>query len=465
MSIYLYNTLKRKKELFVPLDPNRITMYVCGPTVYNYVHIGNARPVVVFDVLYRLLKHCYPEVVYARNITDVDDKINKAAAENGEPIRALAERFAAAYHEDMARLNALTPTLEPYATDNIAAMIDIIEALISKEHAYVSSGHVLFDVSSMKDYGKLSGRKLEDMLAGASERVEEADYKRNQHDFVLWKPSTDEQPGWDSPWGRGRPGWHIECTAMINAHLGKTIDIHGGGQDLIFPHHENEIAQGCCAHGGADYVRYWLHNGYITTNNEKMSKSLGNFFTVRDVLKECHGEVARYALLSAHYRSPLDWSPEAVQTAKSGLDRLYNALESAKLTEAQVAEAQETADAKEVVDALSDDINTPVAISQLHHYAKQINTHDSLNDKQRYASMLIKGANLLGLLTCDAEGWFKQGSSEANLSDAQIDALLIERSEARKNKDFARSDEIRDQLTAEGIKILDTPDGAKWQRA
>ncbi|UWN50910.1 Cysteine--tRNA ligase [Alcanivorax sp. ALC70] len=319
----LHNTLTGTKDDFVPLDPNRVTLYVCGPTVYNYVHIGNARPVVVFDVLYRLLARLYPEVVYARNITDIDDKIIKACAETGESMDALTGRFTTAFREDMAALGTLEPTITPLATDHIADMIAMIETLIAKGHAYESQGHVLFAVESMPDYGKLSGRNLEDMLAGA--RVEVADYKRHPGDFVLWKPSDADQPGWDSPWGRGRPGWHIECSAMIHKHLGDVIDIHGGGQDLIFPHHENEIAQGCCAHG-TEYVRYWMHNGYINIDGEKMSKSLGNFRLVRELLKEYPGEVLRFALLSSHYRSPLNFSAELLEQAERSLDSLYYAL-------------------------------------------------------------------------------------------------------------------------------------------
>ena len=323
VSIRLHNTLSRQKEDFVPADPQRITMYVCGPTVYNYVHIGNARPVVLFDVLYRLLSRHYPQVIYARNITDVDDKINAAAQANGEPIRVLAERFATAYRQDMAALNALPPVIEPYATDHVPQMIALIERLIERGHAYAAAGHVLFHVPSLPDYGKLSGRQREDMIAGA--RVEVAPYKQDPADFVLWKPSTAALPGWDSPWGLGRPGWHIECTAMINTHLGTSIDIHGGGQDLIFPHHENEIAQGEGANGG-QYCRYWLHNGYVTVDGEKMSKSLGNFRTVRDLLQHYPGEVIRYALLAGHYRKPLDFSLGALDQARAALDRLYGSL-------------------------------------------------------------------------------------------------------------------------------------------
>ncbi|MEX0606588.1 MAG: cysteine--tRNA ligase, partial [Halofilum sp. (in: g-proteobacteria)] len=319
MSLTLHNTLTHQRETFVPRDPERVTMYVCGPTVYNLVHIGNARPVVVFDVLFRLLRTLYPNVVYARNITDVDDKINAAAKEGNEPIGALAARYAQAFHEDVAALGTLPPTVEPRATEHIEPMIRMIESLIASSHAYEAEGHVLFHVQSMDDYGQLSGRQREDMIAGA--RVEIAPYKRDPADFVLWKPSSDDLPGWESPWGRGRPGWHLECSVMAESHLGETIDIHGGGQDLIFPHHENEIAQSRCAHGGADLARYWLHNGYITIEGEKMSKSEGNFFTLRDLLAKYPGEVIRFALLAGHYRQPLDWSREGIEQARAAVDR------------------------------------------------------------------------------------------------------------------------------------------------
>ena len=323
MSFTLYNTMTAEKEMFEPLVPDTVTMYVCGPTVYNLAHIGNARPVVVFDTLFRLLQTHYDTVIYARNITDVDDKIIVAAGESSRTIESLTEEFTVKYREDMAQLNALPPTLEPRATHNIDAMIELTSTLMEKGHAYESQAHVLFAVQSMEDYGKLSNRSLDDMLAGA--RVEVADYKRHPGDFVLWKPAAEEEPGWDSPWGRGRPGWHLECSAMIRKHLGDTIDIHGGGRDLIFPHHENEIAQSRCAHDG-DYVRYWMHNAYLDIDGEKMSKSLGNFRTVRDLLQSYRGEVLRFALLSAHYRTPLNFSAELLEQAQATLDSLYSTL-------------------------------------------------------------------------------------------------------------------------------------------
>ncbi|MEA3412088.1 MAG: cysteine--tRNA ligase [Pseudomonadota bacterium] len=460
MSLLLHNTMTGRKEVFSPLDPARVTMYVCGPTVYNFVHIGNARPVVVFDVLYRLLSREYPEVVYARNITDVDDKINAAARENGEPISALAGRYTDAFHQDMAALNALPPTLEPRATDNIGPMIELIERLIEGGHAYAAEGHVIYDVPSLDDYGKLSHRRLEDMLAGA--RIEVESYKRNPADFVLWKPSTDDLPGWDSPWGRGRPGWHTECAAMIQKHLGHTIDIHGGGQDLVFPHHENEIAQGSCAHPGAEFVRYWVHNGYITVSGDKMSKSEGNFFTVRDLLEQFPGEAIRYALLSGHYRKPLDWSPEIALQARASLDRLYQALKLAK-ADVETTTVDIPAD---VVAALDDDLNTPLALSHLHEIAGRLNAAgDEHDEAKRLKRELLSAGALLGILQQDPEAWFRWSPEDAGaLSDEAIDALVLERTEARAARNFGRSDEIRDQLAAEGIQLEDAPSGTVWRR-
>ena len=458
-TLTLHNTLSGRKETFTPIDPERITLYVCGPTVYNYVHIGNARPVVAFDVLFRLLGRLYPNVVYARNITDIDDKIINAARDNGEPISALTERFTRAFEQDMAQLNALPPTITPHATEHVDDMIRMIETLVDKQHAYAAEGHALFDVQSMPGYGRLSKRSLDDMLAGA--RVEVAPYKKYPGDFVLWKPSSDDQPGWDSPWGRGRPGWHIECSAMIARHLGPLIDIHGGGQDLIFPHHENEIAQGCCAHG-TDYVRYWLHNGYINIDGEKMSKSLGNFRLVRELLKHYPGEVLRFALLSAHYRSPLNFSEELLQQARSTLDSLYYAL----LGRGE----QITPDASyrlpedhPVNTALCDDLNTPEAISALHRIAADLNKADEA-DKPRLKAELLAAADLLGLLTHAPSAWFQQGHTEDGLDNAAIDALIEERTAAKKARDFARADAIRQELDDAGIVLEDTREGTRWSR-
>lgn len=462
LDISLHNTLSGTRETFVPLDPDRVTLYVCGPTVYNYVHIGNARPVVAFDVLFRLLRHVYGDdhVLYARNITDIDDKIIKAAAENGEAIDALSARFARAFDEDMASLHALPPSIVPHATDHVDEMIAMISTLIDKGHAYEAEGHVLFAVQSMADYGRLSKRSLDDMIAGA--RVEVAPYKKYPGDFVLWKPSTDDQPGWQSPWGRGRPGWHIECSAMINKHLGKVIDIHGGGQDLIFPHHENEIAQGCCAHG-TDYVRYWVHNGYINIDGEKMSKSLGNFRLVRELLKHYDGEILRFALLSSHYRSPLNFSEDLLEQAEASLDTLYYALLGRGENVTPAADFSLPAD-HPVLLALAEDLNTSEAISALHAIAGRLNKAD-MADKPALKAELLAAAGLLGLLWHDPTEWFQgKGNAEGALDSAAIDALVEERNDAKRAKNFARADEIRDQLASQGIVLEDTREGTRWSR-
>lgn len=458
MQLTLLNTKTGKKEIFQPMDPEHITMYVCGPTVYNYVHIGNARPVVVFDTLFRLLNIIYPKVTYARNITDVDDKINAAAHANGETIQTLTERFTQAFHEDMAKMGALQPSIEPRATETIEEMISLIQSLIDKGHAYASQGHVLFDVTSDVNYGELSNRKLEDMLAGA--RVEVADYKNNPADFVLWKPSKPNEPSWESPWGAGRPGWHLECTAMINKHLGTSIDIHGGGQDLIFPHHENERAQGQCAHG-TDYVNYWMHNGYINIDGEKMSKSLGNFKLVRDLLEHYDGEVLRFALLMSHYRSPLNWTADLLDEAKKQLDGFYTALRKVKDVQAT---AEFDFDNHPFVQALLDDLNTPLAISELHQAAKAMNKAKTEKTQAKYKAALIAFGDMLGLFRQDPEEWFKKEAEEGDLSDADIEALIQQRADAKANKNYARADEIRNQLTEAGIALEDSAEGTQWTR-
>lgn len=457
MSLKLYNTMTARKEVFEPLVPETVTMYVCGPTVYNLAHIGNARPVVVFDTLFRLLQTHYDTVIYARNITDVDDKIIAAAREGERSIESVTEEFTAKYREDMAQLNALPPTLEPHATHNIDAMIALTQTLLDKGHAYEAQGHVLFAVESMADYGKLSKRALDDMLAGA--RVEVADYKRHPGDFVLWKPAAAEDPGWDSPWGRGRPGWHLECSAMIRAHLGDTIDIHGGGRDLIFPHHENEIAQSKCAHGG-DYVRYWMHNAYIDIDGEKMSKSLGNFRTVRGLLESYRGEVLRFALLSAQYRSPLNFSAELLDQAQATLDSLYSTLR----------EVQDVAVDMEVslIDepfyhALNDDLNTPVAIAEIHALARQL--HKAAPDeKPSLKGRILAAGNLLGILEQDAVEWLQVAASSDAISAADIEALIEERQAAKLAKDYARADAVRDELLARGVVLEDSREGTQWKR-
>ena len=457
MSLSLYNTLSGKKEAFVPLVDDQVTMYVCGPTVYNLAHIGNARPVVVFDTLFRVLQTAYSKVTYARNITDVDDKIIAAAREGQRSIEEVTEEFTAKFREDMAQLNALPPTLEPHATHNIEPMIALTQTLIAKGHAYESQGHVLFSVESMADYGALSGRSLEDMLAGA--RVEVADYKRHPGDFVLWKPADEADPGWDSPWGRGRPGWHLECSAMIREHLGETIDIHGGGRDLIFPHHENEIAQSRCAHGG-DYVRYWLHNAYVDIDGEKMSKSLGNVRSVRDLLGRYRGEVLRFALLSAHYRSPLNFSAELLEQAESTLGSLYSTLR-----EVQDVELDATINLEDepFYKALMDDLNTPQAIAEIHAIAKQLHKAGEDERPALKARMLAAG-NLLGVLGQDPETWMHGGVSDEVMAAEQIEALIAERQQAKLDKNYDRADQIRQQLLAEGVVLEDSREGTQWRR-
>ncbi|WP_242164517.1 cysteine--tRNA ligase [Lysobacter sp. M15] len=455
MSLHLYNTLTRRVEPFAPLDPACPTMYVCGPTVYNYVHIGNARPYTVFGVLADLLRRRYGALKYARNITDVDDKINAAAREQGVPISAITDRFAAAYREDMAALGIAAPDVEPAATAHIAPIIAMIERLIASGHAYAAEGHVLFAIDSFEGYGKLSRRDPEDMLAGA--RVEVAPYKRDPGDFVLWKPSTDELPGWESPWGRGRPGWHIECSAMAEAHLGDTIDIHAGGVDLQFPHHENEIAQSECAHGGRPFARYWLHNGMLTFAGTKMSKSLGNIEKIHDLVRAHPPEALRYALLSAHYRQPLDWSESLIEQSVRTLDRLYGTLRD--LGTIEVAPAIPAS----IEAALDDDLNTPAALAEIARIAGEARKGVDTSERERLKRELLGAGLALGLLQQTPAAWFGRGAS--NDDDARIQALIDERITAKKVRDFARADAIRDQLAGEGILLEDTPQGVRWKRA
>jgi cysteinyl-tRNA synthetase len=456
MTLHIYNTRTRQKEVFEPITPGSVKMYVCGPTVYNLVHIGNARPVVVFDTLFRVLRSLYPEVIYARNITDIDDKIMKAARDNNESIADLSARYAAEYKKDMAALLNLEPTITPYATHHVGEMISMVDALLRRGHAYVAENHVLFDVKSMPDYGRLSNRSLEDMLEGA--RVEVAPYKKYGGDFVLWKPSSDSEPGWDSPWGRGRPGWHLECSAMIEKHLGETIDIHGGGRDLIFPHHENELAQSQCAHGGKEYVRYWMHNGYINIGGEKMSKSLGNFRMVRDLLTQFPGEVIRFALLSAHYRSELDFSPALLEQSKASLDSLYGALRKVKDVEAASVSVSDSP----VYQALLDDINTPQAISALHDLARRINKGEGAELAQLKGEILA-AANLMGLLQQNPDSWFQGDAASSGIDAAQVEALIAERQQAKLDKNYARADAIRQELKAMGVVLEDSKQGTTWK--
>jgi cysteinyl-tRNA synthetase len=434
--IRIHDTMARAKRVFEPADPNRITLYVCGPTVYSRAHIGNARPAVVFDLLARVLRHVYGEesLVYARNVTDVDDKIIEAARSEAVDTRVITERFERHYIEDMGALGVRPPTIAPHATDNVPAMIEMIERLIGQGNAYEADGHVLFHVPSDPDYGALGRRDREAMIAGA--RVEVATYKKDPSDFVLWKPSAPEVIGWESPWGRGRPGWHIECSAMIERHLGETIDIHGGGLDLIFPHHENEIAQSRCAHSGSPLARYWMHNGFLSmAGSEKMSKSLGNVVTVADLLgRGIRGEVLRLGLLSAHYRQPLEWSDHLIAQSSATLDRLYRAAGSAQPSNVDMG----------VLDALADDLNTPLALAKL----------GQIEDP----AVLKASAGLLGLLASDSSTWF-QGQG-----DPRIDALVAQRAEAKKARDFATADRIRADLQSEGILLEDGPSGTTWRR-
>ncbi len=453
MPISLYNSLSRRIEPFAPLDPERVTVYLCGPTVYSYVHIGNARGPVVFDVLVRLLRRHYPRVVYARNITDVDDKINAAARELGVPISAITDRFAAAYREDMAALGIAAPDVEPQATAHIGEIIAMIQTLIAGGHAYAAEGHVLFDVASYAAYGALSGRDTDEMIAGA--RVEVAPYKKNPADFVLWKPSTPELPGWDSPWGRGRPGWHIECSAMSAAHLGETIDIHAGGIDLQFPHHENEIAQSTCAHGGKTFARWWMHNGMLTFNGRKMSKSLGNVLHVHQLLKQYPPEALRLLLLRGHYRQPLDWSDNAIAQASSTLDGWYRVLRDLQ----DVAVEGDLPVPEAIEAALSDDLNTPQALAELSLLADTARQSGTPAAK----AALLGGGALLGLLQQAPEAWFQRGTD--GVDGARVEALLEERRAARAARDFARADAIRAELTAMGVVIEDGAQGTRWSVA
>ena len=466
--LVFHNTLSGKKETFVPTDPGHVTVYVCGPTVYNLVHIGNGRPAVVFDVLIRLLRTRYPRVTYVSNITDIDDKINAAAAENGEDIATLAERFALAYQEDISALGVRPPDVVPKATHHIAEIVDMIDTLIGKGHAYASEGHVLFHVPSDPEYGLLAKRSLEDMIDGA--RVEVADYKKDPKDFVLWKPSTADQPGWDSPWGRGRPGWHIECSAMVKKHLGDTIDIHGGGSDLTFPHHENEAAQSRCANDHPTYVRYWLHNGMLNLGTEKMSKSLGNVLTIRALLEKHSSEVLRYALLSGQYRSSLTWSDELLAQARASLDGLYQSLrdadDSSSLTSRDLQGLAFTDYPKAVVAALCDDLNTPKALAAMHELANQVRRASDSEAKKYAVNQLLAGGWLLGLLVHTPENYFTQGQpgAEDSLSAEAIEQLLEQRKAARANGDYAGADRIRDDLLAAGIELEDSREGTRWRK-
>lgn len=457
MSLKLYNTATRKKEFFEPINPEHITMYVCGPTVYSYAHIGNARPAVVFDLLSRLLRKIYHNLTYIRNITDIDDKINEAAAREKTDIGTITGRYEKIYLEDMRSLNVLEPDIAPKVTESIEAITGLISQLLESGHAYEAESHILFHVPSFEKYGALSGRNREELIAGA--RVEQLDFKRDPADFVLWKPSTDDQPGWESPWGRGRPGWHIECSAMVEKHAGATIDIHGGGQDLIFPHHENEIAQSRCAHGGREYANYWVHNGFVRVDHEKMSKSIGNVLLVHELLKDMKGEVIRLALLSTHYRQPLDWTDRLVSQSAQTLDYFYDTL---RRSDSDYESADETV-TDEFIEALSDDLNTAKAMALLHHYARTANSEQAAVDKRRQAVCNLFGAGrFMGFFNQKPDEWFAENVNEGETEE--IEAMLRERLQARRNKDFARADRIRDELLERNIQIKDTPDGPQWSR-
>ncbi|RVU51054.1 cysteine--tRNA ligase [Pseudomonas syringae] len=458
--IYLHNTLTRQKELLRTEQPDTVTMYVCGPTVYNFAHIGNARPAVVFDILARLLRHDYAKVMYARNLTDVDDKINAAARSAGVPISAITNRYIDAYHEDVTALGISVPDLEPRVTDHMDEIIALIQKLIDRGHAYVEQEHVLFHVPSYPAYGELSGRQPKDMLAGA--RVEVAPYKRSPLDFVLWKPSTPDLPGWSSPWGRGRPGWHVECSAMIGRHLGHTIDIHGGGQDLIFPHHENEIAQGTCANGTL-YCRTWVHNSFITVNGQKMSKSLGNVLLVRDLLAQAPGEAIRFALLSTHYRRPVDWNAQRLKSAAQTLIRFYTSL----AQHGAVVPTTNTAPDEHLLNALRNDLSVAQALARLHALRTALDSAITPEDQASAKATLLASAALLGLLQQDPHEALTELARTTALDappavqDIDLQSLLDAREIARKAKDFTLADALRDQLEAAGFAIEDTPQGAR----
>ena len=457
MKIQIYNTLSRKKEEFIPGDPNRVTMYVCGPTVYSHPHIGNARPAVVFDTFFRLLQHEFSNVVYTRNITDVDDKINASALKENTSIDTISKRFTKIYHRDMGELAVMPPTIEPRVTEHMQQIIDMIQRLIKSGNAYEAEGHVLFDVPSYKEYGKLSGRDQKEMLAGA--RVEVAPFKKDPSDFVLWKPSSKGQPSWDSPWGGGRPGWHIECSAMIEKHLGETIDIHGGGQDLVFPHHENERAQTTCVHGGKLFSRYWMHNGFVNVEQEKMSKSIGNILLVKDLLEQAPGEAIRVTLLSTHYRSPLDWTDEALKQSSRNLDKLYGALQTLQDIVVEVSAEDVPA---EFLQALKDDLNTPAAFVELHKLAKQANSEKDPELRRSIKKRIMAAGNMLGILQQKPSEWFR---GIDNLDEGEIQKLLNLRAQAKKDKNFELADEIRIKLTAMKIQIQDHPDGtSSWRK-
>ncbi len=454
--IYLHNTLKQRKDKFIPIDADNVRMYVCGPTVYDKAHLGNAKTPVVYDVLYRLLCYVYGKehVTYVSNITDVDDKILNKHKETGKSIREITEQTYNWYIDDMKKLNVLSPNYRPRATEYIPEMIKLVELLLKNGHAYIADKQVLFDVDSMPNYGFLSGRSMKEMVAGA--RVEIADYKKNPADFILWKPSDADQPGWNSPWGYGRPGWHLECSAMSSKLLGNDFDIHGGGSDLIFPHHENECAQSCCAYPGTHFAHYWVHTGMLMINGVKMSKSLGNFYTVDEILAKYPAEALRLLFLTTHYHQPFNFTFEGLEQAKNILDKFYNAL----LKNADIP-AEKTEPSEKLIAALCDDLNTPLALSYLHETLGNLNKAETKEERIKYKSELLANAYMLGLLYNDAESWFK-GTTDAE--DTEIEALIAKRAEAKKNKDWATADAIRNELKERGIVLEDSPTGTTWKK-
>ena len=456
--IKIFNTLSGKKEEFSPLDPNHIKIYACGPTVYNYAHIGNARMAVVFDTLVRVLRYKYPKVTYVSNITDIDDKIIDAANEQQVPIKEITEKYTSIYNDDMSQLAVNIPDIQPKATEYISEMIDLIENLINKDHAYEKEGHVLFHVPSYDNYGMLSNRNRDEQIAGS--RVEIAPFKKDPADFVLWKPSSGSQPGWDSPWGFGRPGWHTECSAMSEKTLGLPFDIHGGGRDLTFPHHENEIAQSCCSTADISkpnsYANYWMHNGFVTINGEKMSKSLGNIILVKDLANEYHGEVIRLALMSSHYRQGLDWNEKIIHQSKKLLDKLYKILLDLKLED--LVEIQNDS----WIDPLMDDLNTPGFIANVNVLVKSY-LSASKEKKGILKSKLVLLGSLLGILQEDPNSWFESDKLDKNINKEEIEALIVERNEAKMNKDFEKADIIRAELMSKGIELMDSSSGTSWK--
>ena len=455
----IFNTLTNKKEDFIPSNPNHVRMYTCGPTVYNYAHIGNARPAVVSDLLVRVLKQIYPKVTYVSNITDIDDKIINAANKTGQPIKEITEKFEAIYNEDMGALLVNPPDIQPRATDYISDMIDLVKKMINKGCAYEAEEHVMYDVSSYPSYGALSGRDIEDQIAGS--RVEVASFKRNPGDFVLWKPSTENQPGWNSPWGFGRPGWHLECSTMSEKNLGLPFDIHGGGLDLIFPHHENEIAQSCGAYGHDNnpqfFAKYWIHNGLLDFDGEKMSKSLGNILYVHDLVKEYPGEVLRLALISTHYRQPLNWNSSIIEQSQNILDRLYRILHTSE------SEIQESSPTSEIIEALCDDLNTSKALAEINSIANQLSKSNKADDKKALKSKLLASANLLGILQQNPAEWLGYSSLGKSVDEKLIQKLIDKRNKARFDKNFELADNIRLELNDMNIEIEDTPNGTIWK--